>query len=73
MAIASPFNMLLNGAGETRIQVLAWATFLLITLSLKYELASAQNLWVVPTIGAAAYLFVILPSAVYRARKMFNA
>jgi len=70
MAVTSPFNMLLNSAGELKVQVIVWSLFLFVTVIAKYWLVSEQTVWVVPLISALAYLFIISPFVILRARKV---
>ncbi|MFI8608342.1 oligosaccharide flippase family protein [Pseudomonas sp. NPDC077649] len=70
MAVTSPFNMLLNSAGDLRVQVMAWSLFLLVTVLAKYWFISGQTVWVVPLISALAYLFIISPFVALSARRI---
>lgn len=59
MALTSPFNMVLNSLGVIRIQFIAWLTFLLLSLPLKYFLLESGKLWQIPMISAFLYVLIV--------------
>lgn len=62
MAATSPFNMLLNSAGQIKIQIKAWLVFLIISATLKFFLIPTNGIWIIPLTTAITYLLVITPS-----------
>lgn len=62
MALASPFNMVLNGLGVLRPQITAWALFLAISTLLKSSLVRPDALWLAPAISFGSYVLIILPA-----------
>ena len=67
MAIASPFQMLLNSVGVVGIQVKIWVLFLILSVFLKYYFLSSYDVWIIPFISSAVYLLCIIPSIVIAA------
>jgi len=70
MAIASPFNMILNGAGIVLFQVKIWMIFLFVSVALKYFLLSNElSLWLIPVASVFAYGLIVASSVIFRSKK----
>lgn len=68
MAFTAPFNMILNAQGVLRPQILCWATYLVITVGLKWiVLWLGMPVWSVAWIAAAGYALTILPAMFHAA------
>lgn len=70
IAIAAPFNMLLNSVGEVRVQIHAWMLFMIVSIAGKYFFLSEGGLWVMPLIGTISYCLFILPRVVIHAMRL---
>lgn len=73
VSIASPYHMLLNSAGKVKIQILAWAGFLIVSASAKYwALMVAGSIWIVPLVSAIAFTVCVLPIVVLSGRRIYT-
>jgi O-antigen/teichoic acid export membrane protein len=61
MALTSPFQMILNSAGATRIQIYAWSAFLVVTVAAKYLLLRPDAVWWIPLVTLLGYGALIAP------------
>jgi O-antigen/teichoic acid export membrane protein len=67
MALSSPYQMVLNGLGIIRPQILAAAIFLLLSLPLKLALVTSGKLWMAPLISTLVYATTIAPVSCFTA------
>jgi len=70
MAIASPYNMVLNSLSAVKPQIRAWAVFLICTIVAKVVFVSPGSVWVVPAITLIGYVLIILPLVYIEANKL---
>jgi O-antigen/teichoic acid export membrane protein len=70
VAVTSPYNMILNSMGQTRIQIVVWAAFLAVTVTAKVLLVDADALWLLPLISLAAYAVIIAPAMIVTASRI---
>lgn len=73
MALASPYQMVLNSLGNIRPQIWAAAAYLAITLPLKFILlVTSESLWLAPLISTLAYMLTIFPISCLAALKILR-
>ena len=72
MAVASPFQMLLNSTGRIRIQFSAWIVFAIVSISLKYYFLSSQRIWIMPLVSAIAYFVIVIPKIMVESKSVIN-
>jgi len=69
-AIVSPYFMVLNSLGITRIQMLAWCLFLIASVSAKILIVDLYGLVGIAAAGAVCYFFTIVPLVILSVRKV---
>jgi O-antigen/teichoic acid export membrane protein len=71
-AIASSSQMILNAASMLRVQVIAWAVFLVISIVVKYGLVTMLHTsWMIPFVSAVTFFIFILPIMLIEAKKVY--
>lgn len=70
MAVASPFFMVLNAGAITRVQIILWTAFGIMTVPAKIYATSQNATWAIPLISACVYAGVMLP-ALFRSARTF--
>lgn len=61
IAVTSPYNMVLNAAGQVAVQVWAWGAFVAVSVAVKLVLMPLWGAWSVAVVTALAYLVCITP------------
>jgi O-antigen/teichoic acid export membrane protein len=61
MAIASPYQMVLNSLELIRPQIFAAGTYLAISVTIKFIFVTPATLWIMPLISLSVYMLTILP------------
>jgi O-antigen/teichoic acid export membrane protein len=70
VAVISPWNMVLNAAGQVRVQVWAWGAFVIVSTAAKLLVIPHFGAWIAAAISAMAYLLCIAPVMVISALKV---
>lgn len=73
MAATAPSNMVLNASGRIRVQIVAWTTFAITTISLKILFVAPDRLWVIPMISLLMYAMCITPAMSTAARRILRS
>lgn len=72
LSIASPYQMLLNSAGKIKIQIYAWAIFLVLSVGGKYiALIMIEDAFIVPLVSAVIFAVCVMPLIIYNAKKIY--
>ena len=71
-ALTAPFNMILNAAGRTDVQIAAWAIYLVLALAAKWVLLPIAGILVLPFIDTLFYALAIAPVMGVIARRIAN-
>jgi O-antigen/teichoic acid export membrane protein len=71
-AFINPYFMVLNGAGIVVRQILIFAVYTTITLSLKFFLALRFGIGIIPWVGMICYGFLVVPFVIIIARETCN-
>ncbi|MCD1590093.1 hypothetical protein K7H13_04860 [Qipengyuania citrea] len=67
-ALTAPFNMILNAAGQVKMQIAVWGFFVPIAISAKWVLLPLIGAWVLPLVDALLYSFMITVPVFFFAR-----
>ena len=71
-AFASPFQMILNTAGQLNIQILAWSLYLLISTIIKYQIIDFFGPWSLAMVSALCFTILILPTSCFFAYRIMK-
>lgn len=58
-ALTAPFNMILNAAGQVKVQIAAWGVFVPIAICAKWMLLPLIGAWVLPLVDALLYSLLL--------------
>lgn len=67
MAVASPYQMVMNSLELIRPQIWATAAYLIISLPLKFILVTSSTLWATPVVSLSVYMLTIFPISCFSA------
>lgn len=74
IAMTSPWNMILNAAGQVRVQIWGWGTFVVLSIMGKLVLVPIYGPWIVSLVTAVCYLVCIfIPVLVTSQRLLASA
>lgn len=70
IAIAAPWNMVLNAAGTVRVQLWGWSAFVSLSIAGKFLLLPHQGAWIVSVVSAVCYSLFITPIVLFAAIRL---
>ena len=71
-AFASPYQMILNTAGQINIQIFAWGLYLLISTIIKYQVVDLFGPWSLALVSALCFSILILPTSCFFAYRIMK-
>ena len=72
-AFTSPYFMVLNAAGIVKYQIVIYAVYALISLSLKYILGARFGMLAITWTGTVTYLFLLTVPTVFKAMRFVRS
>lgn len=68
IAAALPYGMVLNALGRTRVQIIFWLAYAIISIAAKFLLITSSQTWIAPAVTLAVYLATVCPMVFLAAR-----
>ena len=73
IAVTSPYNMVLNAAGQVKVQIWGWGAFVVVSVIAKVLLLPILGAWSVAMVTAVVYAVCVTPAIILSALRVTRA